>query len=103
MRKTIYVTLAIFLLTVFSCQKDCSLPEPESSMMVVRDCTGTYLRINGKDYRVCNLEKVEPFADGSKVVATFIKIDPCNGSAKDAVICYMLHPNEGWIEVTSIR
>jgi len=73
-------------------------------MTVERDCTGTYLRLNGKDYHVCNLEKVSEFPDGVSVKAAFERIDICTGSAMDdAIVCDMLHQNEGWIEVKNIR
>ena len=61
------------------------------------------MRLDGKDYHVCNLEKVSMFSDGAEVTATFRKIEECNGSAKDAIACYMLYPNEGWIEVEKVN
>lgn len=80
----------------------CKKGSPKNAI-VYRDCTGTYLRITGKDYQVCNLEKVAPFRDGAAVTASFKNIATCNGSAKDAIVCMMLHANEGWIEVTDIK
>lgn len=68
-------------------------------MTVVRDCTGTYLRFNEKDYNVCNLEKVSSFPNGILVTATFKKIKNCTGGA----ICHMYHENEGWIQVEKIK
>ena len=72
-------------------------------MIVVRDCTGTYLQKDGKDYQVCNLEKVQAFAAGQSVTVSYKKLSVCKGSAADAIVCLMLHANEGWIEVVDIR
>ena len=72
-------------------------------MTVIRDCTGTYLRLDGKDYHVCNLEKVSSYPNGTNVVVTFKKIKDCTGLANDAIVCQMLHANEGWIEVEKIK
>lgn len=70
---------------------------------VVKDCTGTYIRINGKDYHVCNREKTDSFADGTAVSVEYKTISNCNGTAKDDIVCLMIHENEGWIEVKSIK
>ncbi len=94
--KTLFVLFLTILLA--GCKK-----EINKIVTVVRDCTGTYLRFDGKDYQVCNLEKVSSFSDGSIVTATFKSINVCNGPAKDSVVCLMIHHNEGWIEVEKIK
>lgn len=73
------------------------------TITVVRDCTGTYLRFDGKDYHVCNPEKISSFPGGTEVEATFIKIHDCTGPANDAPACYLLHQSEGWINVEKIK
>ena len=88
------VVFLFLLLTLFSCKK-----ENHQNVQVIRNCTGTYLRWDGKDYHVCNLEKVAGFADDASIRATFKKIKTCNGSAMDQFVCDMLYPNEGFIEV----
>ncbi len=100
MKKSNLMFTIIILVTIalIGCKKESNQP-----VTIVRDCTGTYLRWEGKDYQVCNLEKVSSFSDGTVVTATFKKIKDCNGSAKDAIVCNMLHANEGWIEVCNIK
>ena len=100
MKKSNLIFFILLVLTALfpSCKK-----ERSQTLTVERNCTGTYLRLDGKDYKVCNLEKVSSFSDGTTVTATFKKIDECNGAAKDAVVCQTLHPNEGWIEVDEIK
>ena len=98
MRILILFASIFTLFTLFACQK-----EKYETMTVVRDCTGTYLRFNEKDYHVCNLEKVSSFANGTEVSANFKKIEECNGSAKNSIVCMFLHANEGWITVNEIK
>ena len=70
-------------------------------MTVIKDCTGSYLRFNGNDYHICNIETVKDYYDGTEVEASFNKIDDCSES--DEVVCQMLHKNKGWIKVTKIE
>jgi hypothetical protein len=93
--------LSILLVSFVSCKKEdrCSKGQ---EMIVITDCTGSYLRMDGKDYQVCNTEKVANFQNLQVVNADFKKISNCTGSAADDIVCMMLHENEGWIEVKSI-
>ncbi len=68
---------------------------------VIRDCTGTYLRIAGKDYHVCNTPKTASIAHGTMVIAAYTRSESC--SRNEEIDCYMLHANEGWIEVKQIK
>ncbi len=97
MKKLVYIPIIILLFTTLSCLKI------NKSVIVIRDCTGTYLRLDGKDYHVCNLEKVESFLDGTVITATFKKIKKCNCSANDVPVCLTIHNNEGWIEIKKIN
>ena len=98
MNKLIYILTAVFLLALVACKKTSN-----GTMTVVKDCTGTYLNFEGKDYHVCNPEKISSFSDGAIVKATFKKLKECDGSAKDMVVCMMMHDNEGWIDVEEIK
>jgi len=97
MKKILFITaVSCFLLT--SCSKAI-----HKNAFVVRDCTGTYLRIEGKDYHVCNLEKVRGIPDGTAVAVSYKKLDECHGSAKEEIVCMLLRASEGWIEVKDIN
>jgi hypothetical protein len=88
----------LFLILLFSsCQKITHDP-----MTVERDCIGTYLRYNQKDYHVCNPEKLNGLQDGLAVKATYKKIDDCDAS-KTWVVCDMIHENKGWIEILKVE
>lgn len=98
MKRLFFISAAIAAFALMSCKK-----ESGKKMTVVKDCTGSYLRIDGKDYHVCNLEKTNPFPNGAAVNVSFKKISKCTGSAADQITCAMLHDSEGWIEVASIK
>jgi len=97
MKKTICISSILVWLVICSCQK-----AKNKSVILVQDCTGTYLRLDSKDFKVCNLEKTEGFTNGTSVIASYRKIKDCNGSAKNVTTCKMYHKNEGWIEVQKI-
>ena len=92
----IFVATSLFFAT-------CKKGGCNGDAIVVKDCTGTYLRMMEKAYQVCNPEKLSSFSDGQKVNAKHKKISECNGTAKDAAMCMMAHPSEGWIEVESVK
>lgn len=94
------ITAALIVLTVFACTKELS---PGTSATVVIDCTGTYLRLGGKDYKVCNLEKVSTFQNGATVKVDVKKIEECHGSGNLSGICDMLHKFDGWVNVEKIK
>lgn len=97
MKKMMYLFGALGLLTFTACTKIKNQP-----MRIVKDCSGTYLRFDNKDYKVCNTGKTENYADGSKVTASFKKVNNCDGEG-DRIICQLYHANEGWIEVEYIK
>ncbi len=97
--KNILLLLMVLLMSMnFSCKKCVS-----TKMTVVQDCTGTYLRNNGKDYQVCNLEKLTAFSDGQEVLVQYKLLKKCHGSANDMFVCLMVHISEGWVEVIEIK
>ncbi len=97
MKNTVLILTAFSILALPFCRK-----VRNKNTMVVKDCTGTYLRFEGNDYHVCNLEKTASFPDSTFVTASFKKLNECKGSGGSAVVCMMLHENKGWIEVTQI-
>jgi hypothetical protein len=96
MKKLLLITTVAALLTLFSCKRETNI------MTVVKDCTGTYLRIHGKDFKVCNLGKLSSVPAGATVTATLKKIDNCK-SLDDRFFCAMFHENEGWVEIVKLK
>lgn len=88
---------ALLLFAAFnSCQK-----KNNKSAEIVRDCTGTYLRIDTKDYLVCNDEITATYPENGRVIATFKIVDEC--SQDDGIVCELYHPYEEKIEITKIE
>jgi hypothetical protein len=91
------ISLLLFLaLSLSACDK-CS-----RNVVVVKDCTGSYIRIDQKDYLVCNFEVLQSYTDGAEIQVEFQKITNCVHLG-DPIICEMYHPNEGFIEITKIK
>ncbi|MBX2930739.1 MAG: hypothetical protein KF781_02190 [Chitinophagaceae bacterium] len=83
---------------MISCKKNSN-----QKVTLIRDCTGTYLRCNGKDYKVCNPEKVASFSSNATIPVTFRKISECKGSGNYPIVCYMYHEYDSWVEIEGIR
>ena len=98
--KFLYCTIILFL---FGCQKDGSTPNYDflGEMEVVRDCTGTYLKYQKSDYRVCNRGKLEQFSSGTRIYASVKKVEKCKDL--NYLDCYMYHPHNGLIAVIQIK
>ena len=84
----------IFCFVFYSCKKEELL-----EAIVIRDCTGTYLRVDKLDYAVCNLSSLTSYEDGSSVRVSFTRLSECS---PNAIACMMLHPNEGYVKVTGV-
>lgn len=99
MKKTrLLVLLTLSTLLLAFCKK-----EPYKSSVIVRDCTGSYLRFENKDYHVCNPEQIQLYPNGATVYARFKQIEECNGTAVQGYICKLYHANEGWITIEKVR
>ena len=98
--KRIFILLTVGLFFFASCKKKYT-----STTIVIRDCTGTYLRIDDIDNPVCNSGVLKNIADGETVNATYKKVDDGKCADRNNPICYMLHPHATgeWIEVTKIK
>ena len=98
MKPTLYLITLLLILTFCSCKK-----EVAKNATVIKDCTGTYLRLNGKDYKVCNFDKVSSFQNGVNVSVNFTELKQCDNPANIIPTCYMLHQFDSWIEIESIQ
>ena len=48
------ILIPVVSLLLISCEK-----ERTEKVTVIKDCTGSYLRFDGKDYLICNREKIQ--------------------------------------------
>jgi len=72
-------------------------------MEFISECTGDYLRLNGKDYHVCNSDQTKEFMNGDVVMASFIASKECTNLDSSQLTCKMYHANEGWVNVIAIK
>ena len=67
----------------------------------VRDCTGSYLRIDMQDYKICNASDFDAIITGTVVEAKFEKTLQCTAT-EDKPVCLMQHEFEGWINISNL-
>ena len=67
--------------------------------VIVRDCTGVYLQMNGQDFFVCNREKLDKYEDGEDVSVSVESLKSCDNNF---AACLMLHPSAGFVKVKQI-
>lgn len=70
--------------------------------IVVRDCTGTYVRVEGKDHLVCNRDKLKSYQEGDTVRVRFKKTTYCD-ELKDVMVCMMYHEHEGMVKLIKVN
>ena len=95
--KKISFILLCFIFSFSACSK-----VNNREMIVVKDCTGSYLRFNENDYKICNIETVSDIEGGTIVTASFKEINACTNPAASG-LCELYHKNEGWVIVTKIE
>ena len=100
MKATNILILAISGLAFLSCK---SVQNSSQKGTVVRDCTGTYLRVGeNNDYLVCNSDALKEKKDGEKVSIVFVYTKEC-AERDGKIMCMMYHENKGMIRVKSIK
>lgn len=92
--------LGIFSTFLFSCA---TVHDRLNTGIIVRDCTGTYLRVaKNEDYLVCNSDILAFKKDGEKVSFVFDYTKECK--EKDGEIrCMMYHENKGMIRIKNVK
>ncbi len=91
------VTILVLVSFVYSCKKN-----RFKHAMVEKDCTGTYIRINFKDYKVCNVDALNCYDDGDMVNVKFEKDVLCD---LEQIVCMMVHEHqvEGIITILEVE
>ena len=69
---------------------------------ITRDCTGTYIRIQDKDYLVCNINSVAEYNEGDKVKVSYKVVTDCP-EKEGLMVCMMYHENEGMVRTLKVR
>ncbi len=65
----------------------------------VKDCTGSYLKIDGNDYKVCNFESTANYEAGDVIYASITKLSECSTISPDQYTCKMAHAYASYIKV----
>jgi len=100
MKSANFFLSVIFAALLFSCA---SVNNSKQSGTIVRDCTGTYLRIGeNNDYLICNSDLLNDKKDGEKVSLVFVHSKDCP-ERDGKIMCMMYHENKGMIRVKSIK
>lgn len=94
--KSVLATTGLALMT------SCSVSNVKSIATVIKDCTGTYLRIDNEDYLVCNADILKDHQEGSTVSATYRKVQKCP-ELDGRMVCAMYHEKAGNIRIQSIN
>jgi hypothetical protein len=87
--------LTIVFSLFYSCDKS------KIRMTIIKNCTGTYLRDNSRDYYVCNSDLLDSYPAGEKVKVSYSELEECFGIL-DTISCEMTQPYNGKIEITEI-
>ena len=98
MKNLSLLAVLFVILSSFSCKKGNNV-----DATVIRDCTGTYLRVNTTEYKVCNKAKLASFADGELVNATFKVVTKGKCEADEDIVCMMLHEFKHRVLVTKVN
>jgi len=69
---------------------------------ITRDCTGTYIRIQDKDYLVCNINAVAEYNEGEKVKVSYKVVTDCP-EREGLMVCMMYHENEGMVRILKVK
>ncbi len=89
------VSLGLILVVMVSCQKD--IP-----VTVIKDCTGTYIRVNSRDLFVCNYELLDSYAHNTVINVSYGTLNRCD--KKDTITrCTMAHTFDKFVKIKTIE
>jgi hypothetical protein len=95
MKQVVFVALLSVVLTACS-----SINGVQA--IVVRDCTGTYIRVSEKDYLVCNNDLLEKKQTGDTVRVRFQSIQNCP-RLDTTIVCMMYHEHHGLVKLKKVN
>lgn len=90
------VSIVLSFLVVSSCSRS------TYKVLIVKDCTGSYIQWNNKDYRICNPELTDDRANGSRLRVNFHRQSSCPLDTNQQ-ICALYHPTEGYVKIVEIK
>lgn len=96
--KKIFLLLSILIIIPFFACKKSSI-----TTTIFKNCTGTYLLIDGNTYKVCNTGKTAAFSGGETVKVKYKFIKECDNSDNEDCKCYLDSRYDGWIRIYEIH
>jgi hypothetical protein len=72
---------------------------PSEKAEFIKDCTGSYIRIENKDYKVCYYKEVVNYKTGDVISVVYKKKKECTTISPDELTCKMAHSFEYYIEI----
>ncbi len=71
----------------------------EVKAIFIKDCTGSYLRMDNVDYKICNYESTASYQQNDVIYASIRKVKECATSSPEVMTCKMYHAYAATIEV----
>ena len=93
--KTHFFIILLLLGLVWGCGK-----EDWKNAVLVRDCTGSYIRLEDKEFLICNQKKVSFIETGTKIEVVISQVSECT---QEGIVCMMLHEHDGFVKVERVR
>jgi hypothetical protein len=92
----VFITIFIAL-TLLSCNKI------NQDAIVAKNCSGTTISVNDKNYRVCNEEILEDYMDGESVEISFSILKNGCPEFENGVVCDLFLEYKQWIEIKKVK
>lgn len=71
------------------------------SCIIIKDCTGSYIRIEDSDYLICNNQMVNDYESNTKVTVLYKTVEKCPPT--NTIRCRMYHKNEGCVKLFKVK
>ncbi len=71
-------------------------------VQIVRDCSGTYIRMNDWDYKVCNDKELGTIENNAFLNLSFIDINKCK-LPEGTAVCMLYHEHVGSVKILEIH
>ena len=86
--------IILSLLLITACAKS------KTNALLIKDCTGSYLRIGEKDYLISNNTIVENIETNTELDVSYNEVDEIESNE---FVCLMYHEYKGIVEITKIK
>ncbi|MCI5059379.1 MAG: hypothetical protein MRY83_24920 [Flavobacteriales bacterium] len=90
------VVIVTLTIGMFGCSK-----KRNTDAKVIRNCTGIYLNVDNKNYKVCNRDILQNYENEEPLTATFKKAEDCD--LQSELVCFMHFDFEHYIEIKDIK